>query len=335
MGKHNKIHWTKEQEEYIKNNHCKILLSDIARNMNMNYYAIRSKARSMGLIRDVQRQHIPIKYSHDYKYFEKPNLVSAVIAGRIGTDGCICKRKKRVDSYRLDYSCKIDDEYIVDDLIKELKYTGTKKYYTAKSDNKFIKTSTGKPVYTKMVKLSISTFSENAKFLEKHYNITPNKSLTLQPPNLNNKYLNLAYIIGNIDGDGSIGWVKHKNGHQYPTLFICSSSYNFIKWIVNLYNEYFPLISNNHSEMSKILTKKRGDYNLHYRHTISGLRAAIIIDYLRQFPLFKLPRKWDQPEILSYIESKKSEFPHLFQKLDLAEIQHLLPPKFPNTLVLV
>lgn len=47
-----------------------------------------------------------------------------------------------------------------------------------------------------------------------NFNIIPNKSLTLQSPNLKNKEAIDAFIIGYIDGDGSISYSKIRNELQ-------------------------------------------------------------------------------------------------------------------------
>lgn len=51
--------------------------------------------------------------------------------------------------------------------------------------------------------------------LEQHFNITPAKSLTLQPPNLVEEAHICHFIRGYVDGDGSISWSNqtHRKGH--------------------------------------------------------------------------------------------------------------------------
>jgi len=50
----------------------------------------------------------------------------------------------------------------------------------------------------------------------------------------------------------------------------------------------------------------------YHAYVVSGIRALIIFDYLYQIPVYKLPRKFERPEILEWIAIKKKEFPHLF-----------------------
>ncbi len=70
---------------------------------------------------------------------------------------------------------------------------------------------------------------------------------------------------------------------------------------------------------------KKLNYADIYKYTIVGLRAAIIIDYLRQFPVPKLNRKWNHPVVLQKINEYKQKYSHLFKTLNLQEINNLLP----------
>lgn len=67
--------------------------------------------------------------------------------------------------------------------------------------------------------------------LKHHFNITPAKSYTLQPPNLIELELIDSYIIGLIDGDGSIGFqhVKNKRDRFYISLVGTPEVLSFVK----------------------------------------------------------------------------------------------------------
>lgn len=60
------INWTKEQEDYIKNNHCKITLTQIAKDLNMSYFVTRNKAQRMGLYRN--KTDIPLANFSPHNY---------------------------------------------------------------------------------------------------------------------------------------------------------------------------------------------------------------------------------------------------------------------------
>ena len=153
--------------------------------------------------------------------------------------------------------------------------------------------------------------------LKEKFNITPQKTFTLQPPNLNNKYLELAYLIGLIDGDGLVCFLPSRNNES--RIGFVNASDSMVKWVCEMFSSIFK---NNYSMQRN---SKNGVLEKCSSISISGLPSAIIIDYLRQFPVPKLARKWENPEILKYIEVQKQKHPNLFLKLDLLEISNLLP----------
>lgn len=272
----------------------------------------------MGLTRDRYRTRLPIKCSYDKHYWKDLTLNNCYLAGHLAADGCIKEHKPGHYSFCVDIS--LDDESIIDNYYKELKFNG-KRYYYDKLTPSGLRT-------TKFVSMTVSCFNENAEYLYKHFNLVPNKTRRLRPPNFENKYFKFAYLIGLIDGDGSIGASGSQGGkyRKSPFLSYSSCSKDIVDWIKEMVDNNSCPSSRN--ELSKVLKIKNSNC---YSYNVSCLRAAVIINYLRQFPVPKLARKWENPEVLAYIEEKKAKYPDLFIVPDPAELAALMPKPAPTT----
>lgn len=260
------------------------------------------KADKLGL----SNNYHPRQYYFNEEFWKELDLINCYFGGYLAADGYIDKR-----SVLLSLSTK--DLSVSEELKRVSGYTGPIKTYFRKNYKK----ETLKRVST----LGINTVGRWITDLEKHFNIVPAKSLILKPPQLLNDLLIFSYLIGYIDGDGWI--ILKKDGR--PILGIVSGSYNLIYWIKNFLDKYFPIGVRN-DKNSKIAqgTKKGIKKNCFY-FTFSGSKAAKIIDFLRQFPIFKLDRKWNNPAILTRIEEMKLKYPKYFQlSPDLQSIQSQL-----------
>jgi hypothetical protein len=311
--------WTQQEDNIIKENFNKITLKQISELLpnKHGYYALRSRCqRTLGLYRDKSIIKLPSKNTYNLEYFKDLNLTTAYISGLIASDGCIF-RIRGTNNYKFCYKVATKDECIIDFLIKEFNFNGKKVYTKQKSpDSDYI---------SELVDVRLNCFDKNAEYLEKHYNLTPNKTMRLGPTNLTNTYLNWAFIIGNIDGDGTIAstYMKKKDHHSIY-LHFCSASPHIIRWIKNLMDEYFP--AKKYGFAGRIAEVGYHNQCHYYRYHICGLRAAIVINYLSQIPLpFKLKRKWENPEVLKYIDQKKLQHPHLFISPDPQKLSKLLP----------
>lgn len=293
------MEWTQQEEQIIKDNHCKITLAQIQKLLpGRNYYALRSKTQRMGLYRDKSLVKLHIKNKHNEEYWKIPTLINSYFGGILAGDGCIHIDKS--NTYNLRYKISRKDESLMDILIGELSFTGKKSYGTSKSPHS--------ENISQMCYFSISCFHKNAEYLKNHFNIIPLKTKRLGPTNLTDPLLNFAYLIGNIDSDGSIEFVKKGKYSKYLYLGVNSSSKSIVDWFKNLLDTYFPPNPNN---PAMVRLHKKDNY---YRFYIGGVRAMQIFDFLREFPVPKLARKWEQPEILEAINKRKSINPHLFKK---------------------
>lgn len=302
--------WSDKDTQIIKDNHGKKTLNQIKALLidkpNCSYTALRSKCQDMGLFRDRLTEKLPNKNTFNMEYWKKPNLTNSCFAGRVASDGCIFVNKNNTHVFT--YKCAIKDECIVDEFIKEFNFIGKKNYTLHKSphsDN-----------MSKLVHISMHSFDFNASYLKQYFSIVPQKTHRLGPTNLNDDILNLAFCIGLIDGDGTIA-IKYDRGIDRKDVYIhfCSCSKAIVEWYKNLLDRLFP------SKTTRVAQVGQETGENVYRLTICGLRATIIIDYLRQFPVWKLPRKWENIEVLQKIEEYKQKHPQYFK---------ILPPDYFN-----
>lgn len=294
--------WTNQDIQIIKNNHGKRTLPQIMlliSRRDISYTGFRAKCQRMGLFRDKSVIKIPWKNFHNQNYFEIPNLENCYYAGFIAADGCILL--DQWNTYRLAIKLAIKDEIIINEFKKVIDFTGKTSYCSSESPNS--------EKISNLCYIQIGNFDKNANYLNQHFNITPNKTKRLAPTNLTDKTLNLAFIKGLIDGDGSIELLKNGRkklkGHLYFGLN--SSSAAIIEWFKTQIDSVTPYRYQN-KETSVRHHKQDNFYRCYY----GGLRAAIILDYLKSIPTPFLSRKWDKPEVLSYIDEQKRKFPHLF-----------------------
>lgn len=246
------------------------------------------KADKLGLSNNYRTR----KYSFDIDFWKMPNLINCYFAGFIAADGYINNKS-------LILSLSTKDLIVLEELKRACNFTGSIRSYQRKNYNK----DTLKQVST----LTINSIHYWKDDLKNNFNIVTKKSLILEPPNINDELLIFLYIIGFIDGDG---WIFLKNDNR-PILGVTSGSKVFLSWIKNILDKYFSI--NDFVSKSTISqgTKKGIKKNCFY-FTFSGIKAAQMIDFFRQFPVFKLNRKWNNPAILNRIEEMKLKYPDFF-----------------------
>ncbi len=263
---------------------------------NRTRSAIHCKSAKMGL----KSGYRSSKYTINKNYWKILDIEKCYYAGMIGSDGCLTSK-----GTCLKFNLNIKDLQFLENFKLSCEFSGEIKYKSIK-------------VYKNdrlmdVCLLEIWKIGEWYKDLKELFNITPRKSLTLIPPNISNKYLNYSYLLGLLDGDGSI---LINRADKRVSVGIVGASLPLIEWVKSQFNN---IINNNYN----IVKPKNCNY---YILTVRGKEAAVIIDFLRQFPVPKLARKWDKPEVLERINKYKSERPDLFKTLNPNDIAHLLPP---------
>lgn len=195
------------------------------------------------------------KYAINRDVFLNENEVSFYLLGAIMADGTIStiKRSKFVGLGSND----TDWLMLIRDIISP-----NKPIYNRKNGHYFLK---------------ISDIKTCDWFLK--WGCAPNKSLTLQMPNIPEKYL-ADFVRGYFDGDGSVSlsnYTKTKNNKQYcyPKLnyYICSGSVDFIHELKKrlVAAGFSPSLSKNKS--NGIIDGKFIQFNQTYRLSLSDQSA--------------------------------------------------------------
>jgi hypothetical protein len=240
--------WTNEEDSILIDNYGTIKPEDMFNIIGRNRNAIYARAQKLGLKSNEGR----IYFCND-SFFGKINNSSAYFAGLLAADGNICNNNR----FRLELADK--------ELILSLKETigSNGKIYEKYNGN--FKTIYGITITSKQCVLD----------LDKYWNITTRKSLTLQPPTGLTEEQELAYIIGYIDGDGSI-YINNRN----QLYFMCCGSHSVIDWMSKKFNR-------------KMRQNGKTDTNFKIEAKC-GPALEILKGLYKVYTPIKLSRKWDK-----------------------------------------
>ncbi len=198
-----KTNWTKDEDSLLIDNYGKMRPEDMFSIIGRNRNAIYARAQKLGLKSNQSR----IYFCND-DFFGTINNSSAYFAGLLAADGNVCNDRFRIE---------LSDKELVLSLKETIGYSGE----IYKKNRNGFKTLYGIGITSKQCVLD----------LDKYWNITPRKSLTLQPPTGLTEEQELAYIIGYIDGDGSI-YINNRN----QLYFMCCGSHPVIEWMSQKFN---------------------------------------------------------------------------------------------------
>lgn len=274
--------WTKEEEEilkqhYLKPNGPKDLLKLLPQKRMSQ---ILDKGKRMGFIRF-------IPYIKNEIFFEIPNLINTNLAAFLGSDGCICdKRKWGQPSIRLGISTK-DLKHL--EKIKELTNYNGKMYFVKHIDKKIYSSSNDKwyNCNTESCHLVFNKAQKWCDDLWNNWNIGPRKSHTLMPPTkLKTIELKLSYISGAIDGDGHISLISEPNHNFGSSLKIgIIGTTELLQWIKETFDYLTPY------DNVRSIVKTR--YKNICTYAISGIRAYLISKCILSLDIPRLNRKWN------------------------------------------
>lgn len=309
------IIWTKEEEirltELVLS--AKYSYKEISKIMGRSYYSCKDHSTQVLRLRN---NYIYTIYSQDENFWENPNSINCYWAGMSAADCHIRERQNNKFSYILGLANS--DVTHIEQFKKHCLSDG--KIYINNGYKKNKKTGRMVPQSTANICINSTKW---AKDLAINFNIVPNKTHRLAPPNLNDKYLEFCYLIGMTDGDGTICFgqkssIRNKNKkiYTYPVLQIryCSCSYSIIAYIKDLIDSVFDdkyQIKSGRG-MSKIHTDTETGKNPVYSYNVTGMRALCLFNFLKDFPVPKMDRKWKQSKLLEYLDQQKQKYPHLF-----------------------
>lgn len=200
------------------------------------------------------------KYKINNYFFKNVNPISAYYAGWIAADGNIDLNERE-----LRIGIKSTDFVIFDNFISHAESTyGYRTYINNKG-------------FTS-INMCISS-NILCSDLKEIYNIIPQKSLVLIPPKIKDLINIDSFIIGYIDGDGSIGLYNSKR--QKSLQIQIFGTFELLKWIEKRFSDILGYEIN-------VIYKKN---NIHVL-VISDLRARKIFQHYYQMKSPKLERKW-------------------------------------------
>jgi len=217
------------------------------------------------------------EYKYNDNYFSEYTLENCYFAGYFLADCCIYR-----NSTIFSWSVANKDKHIMELFCKLVGYNGTiEEYWKECSLN-----DSGKLYKHNRIKLSNCRWIED---LANKFGITEGKTYRNVPQNFPTEEHKLAFLIGLIDGDGSICKAGTKNPSM--TISIVSSSLPTIEWFEKTVLELnLPNIANYGRKILKIK-------NL-YRYAVGGVTAAFLFEKLKAIDVPKLARKWENPAVL-------------------------------------
>lgn len=271
----NKGRWTEEEIQYLKDNLRKLRLWEIAINLNRKLKSVQHKTFNSGL----SSQEDFIKSTKDRSgitvdenFFETPNLINSYWAGFIAADGNI--RKKGENVLNIQLSSK--DINHLRQFMSDIKFNGKLTEYIRTN----IKGTFG---YCNMSIVCKKICDD----LKKNFNITCEKTYTLKPPILNKNEFNYAYIIGYIDGDGSISYDPKRD--RLCLSFVGQE--NVLCWFLSVLND---IENTNNYDFKTIKIKNQGKFG---EVSVNNKKLYKTLQYLKTLDVPKLDRKWNKVDL--------------------------------------
>lgn len=218
---------------------------------------------------NIERRKYKNLYTKNDSFFFKANNLNSYWAGFIAADGCIKMSKNRGPI--LSIKLHQQDVNLLEEFKSQTKYTGNINY---------------RDYNNSYVDIVIANSYQWTSDLSINFNIIPKKSLVLKPPLISDVDLQLQFIIGLIDGDGSIFFRQYKDNKKYLELSIYGTK-EILIWcrdiLYNLENDRYKKLSINNI--------KKHCYSLHYRKN----RAYSLLKKLEAVKTpFRLERKWNK-----------------------------------------
>ena len=239
-------------------------------------------------------------YEVEDNYFSELTNENCYYAGFIAADGNVDQTKTR-----LTIGLSTKDKTFLEKFLQDLK--ADYNIYEGEKDG--------------FVNNSITITSSNICYdLEYNFNIVPNKSLIYSPPNLKDSFLD-CFIMGLIDGDGTIGFSKRKEGTQDSLYISIVGTYNTVNLVKSRFDEILK------KKTSKLYQRNK-DKNF-YQYRISDKSARLIFTYFyTKYPnISKLDRKWSK-EIFEYCNNwKKGSAPSRQKGVNVFDLQGKLIKK--------
>lgn len=274
------LKWTEQELQLIRDRYPKegyVIVKDLP---GRSKRAVFERARLLGIKR------VGFYNTFNSQFFDIPNIQNSYWAGFIAADGYVSSGKPASIAIKL--SAK--DRNILELFKKHVEFTGKIEECGDWKDGK----------YHNKVQIRINGAYEWKKNLKKHYNIGPQKSLTLRPPKIKDLMLSLAFIVGYIDGDGSFGYTKGSKCYKFwPFLHLAGTSW-FLNWVAKIFDELVPQKKKNRARKTQTKIKSLCYYGWRSLEIKQKLIDMVDIPW-------RLPRKWNN-EYYKRKDGEKIEF---------------------------
>ena len=234
--------------------------------------SIKGRARNIGLHgnKTVVMPLAMKTYSVRHDYFSIPNIENSYWAGFLAADGCISPRR---NSVKVQLQAGDADHLCL--FAKNVGYDGSVKQCNGGSYKS----------ESKQAVLNICGVNSWVDDLKSVFNVTERKSLTLRPPvGLSNECM-LAYAVGYIDGDGSIGVAKGKykqSIYMYDVISLRGTD-AVLQCVKHLFDVLAP---------SRGVEAKVHSYAGYAQYRVAGRRADVLLSAMRCLDTPKMNRKW-------------------------------------------
>jgi hypothetical protein len=274
LGLEKRNRWSKGEEQILINNYLKKPVAEIKDLIpDKDYWTITSHARGLGLKKDPSSYRL--RYDYNRLFFNRPDILNSYFAGFIAADGSVDEARSVV---RLSLHVKDIDVLLILSALTS---------FTGNVESKSIKGGYGHII---MSKLEFSSAQQMVRDLKDNFNIVQNKTLILEPPTKLNYENSLAFIVGLIDGDGSIILPSKpdKWGHIYPIVNITGTQ-SLLEWAKQIFDKICPSMYGINAKVHPI----KGSRAFIYK--VGGKRAYRILKELQKVKTpTRLARKWDK-----------------------------------------
>ena len=237
---------SKEQKNLSKNRNKKLeinpeieqlIINEYVLNKKSIYYIEKNTGVSQFIIERIlknngvkkrtytEAKQISRKYTINDDFFKEQSHDMAYILGLIASDGNISKKENSI-SIELEKT----DAYLLDRINQITNNNRPLKYYSHKHKDGISTTEVAK----------FQTWSAEWKKDLKIYNLIPNKTFLLQPPEFLKDEYYISYIKGYFDGDGSI--YVSPNMNRCSIIFVGASK-PLLDWIKSIFVNKYGIIS--------------------------------------------------------------------------------------------
>ena len=262
--------WTPKEDSFLENNVGSLTYKQMADNLKRTRMSVMKHCQWRGLSNSILSEKTRFKkiYKVNDNFFSNYNILSCYYAGLIASDGSIHKKSNAISITQAKSRLSCLEKFKKDAGYNGVIYGPTK--------------TIGQDAYA----LVISS-KKWKKDLKNNFMITPNKSLTLLPPDLTDKKMIISFINGLIDGDGSVGAYNYKNKKDIVPIITFCGTKSIVEWVANNLNKYF-IIKNRTIRYRQIIS------NNTYFLSFSGCRVIKFYQYLVKNDIPFMRCKWSR-----------------------------------------